>query len=385
MSRIIVSAWLLLAGAAAGQGVDREIQKDLERVLELGASPSEATEEQRKAAAEAFKGALVRLVESWGPRAKELDAGRYALGRGFLLAGKPAEAVPHLEGFVRDHPTSEDVEDATLALGSALLEARLHERAAEVYSGFLASRPSSSQRIVARYYLAIARLEGGRTEEGIRGLAEVAATDGEHPLVADANLQLVTALADAGRTQEARTRLDALLAKHADARALLSLKDRLDWIGKAAPEIEGVRTWLNGPGTTLAALRGGVTVVVFFAEPYESSRLELGKLRDLAAALGNRPVAFVGLTTYYRRKLRPEDEEDKLLAAFLEQERVRFPVGVVTDFGMLRKYAVKGVPHTVVVGTDGTVRHLKIGAGPSDVRGEAALRAAILRAVPEGR
>ena len=48
MTRVSVLACLVLTVTGRGQGVDQQIQKDLENVLELAAAPKEATEEQRK-------------------------------------------------------------------------------------------------------------------------------------------------------------------------------------------------------------------------------------------------------------------------------------------------------------------------------------------------
>jgi TolA-binding protein len=373
--------WVLLQTCCLGQNLDQKIQKDLEAVLELAAAPKETGEDQRKAKVEAFKGALVRFAATWEPRAAELGTGRYALGRALLLLGRPDQAIPHLEQFVRDNPRSEDIEDATLSLAGAYLDARRHDRAAVVYEEFLASRPSSSQRIVARYYLAVTHLEAGQTEAGLNELREIAKTGGEHALVADANLKLVQTLAQTGRHDEARTHLSALLKDHADAPALLALKEQLDWIGKAAPEIDGVRTWINGPGKALAELRGSVVVLLFFAEPYEASRLELAKLREAAEAYAGRPVHFAALTTYYRKKTRALDDEDQLLRDLAKELQVRFPVGIVSDFRMLQAYGVRGVPHTAVIGPEGTVEYLKIGAGRADKRGPDLLKAAIDRAL----
>jgi hypothetical protein len=63
---------------------------------------------------------------------------------------------------------------------------------------------------------------------------------------------------------------------------------------------------------------------------------------------------------------------------------VKFPVGVVEDFRMLKAFGVRGVPHTVVIGPGGTVDHLKIGASKSERRGVENLRAAIDRALGAG-
>jgi TolA-binding protein len=381
VNRIIVLALLLLVARGFGQAADEQIQKDLEAVLELAAAPKEATEEQRKAKVELFKGALVRFVAAWEPRAAELGVGRYALGRGLLLLGKPVQAIPHLEVFLRDYPKSDDAEQATLTLGGAYLEARRHDRAEALYQQYLAAHPSSSQRIVARYYLAVTQIEAGKTDAGIGELSAIAQTGGEHPLVDDANLKLVQTLVETGRTQEARDHLAGLLAAHPGEAALVALQEQLDWVGKPAPEIDGVRTWLNGPGTTFAALRGSVVVVTLFAEPYDTSKAELVHLRDLAAAFADRPVRFLGLTTYYRRKLKSQDEEDKQLTDVLASQGVKFPVAVVEDFRMLKAFGVRGVPHTVVIGPRGNVLHLKIGASRSERRGLAALKAAIERAL----
>jgi hypothetical protein len=48
---------------------------------------------------------------------------------------------------------------------------------------------------------------------------------------------------------------------------------------------------------------------------------------------------------------------------------------------MLRAFGVRGVPHTAVIGPDGRVDHLKIGASRSEKRGTDVLRAAIERAL----
>jgi TolA-binding protein len=382
MTRLTVVACLVLAVPGRGQNLDQQIQKDFESVLELAAAPKEATEEQRKAKVEQFKAALVRFVAGWEPRAAELGAGRWPFARALLLLGRPDQSIPHLEQFIRDNPKSEDLEEATLSLGGAYLDSRRHDKAEKLYQEFLAAHPSSQKRVVARYYLAVTHLESGQTDSGLAELADVVKSGGEHPIVADASLKLVQGLAEAGRVTEARDRLAGLLKQHPSEAALLALKEQLDWIGKPAPEIDGVRTWLNGPGKSLADLRGTVVVLTFFAEHYDSSRAELGQLKAMATKNAGRPVQFLGLTTYYRKKTRKTlDEEDKLLQDFVNVEGVPFPVGIVSDFRMLLAYGVRGVPHTVVIGADGNVDYVKIGASRAPGRGPDLLAAAVERAL----
>lgn len=382
MTRVTVVACLLVCAPLRGQGIDQQIQRDFEGVLELATAPKEATEEQRRAKVEQFKTALVRFVGGWEPRAAELGAGRWPLARGLLLLGHPDQAIPYLEQFVRDNPKSEDLEEATLSLGGAYLDARRHDRAEKLYQDYLAAHPSSPKRVIARYYLAITHLESGQTEAGLSELADIVKTGGDHPIVADANLKLVQGLAEAGRAKEAREHLALLLKQHPSEAALVALKDQLDWIGKPAPEIDGVRTWLNPPAKSLAELRGTVVVLTFFAEHYDSSRAELDQIKDMATKNAGRPVQFLGLTTYYRKKTRKTlDEEDKLLADFVAGENIRFPIGIVSDFRMLLAYGVRGVPYTVVIGIEGTIDYVKVGASRSERRGIDLLNAAVERAL----
>ncbi len=104
-------------------------------------------------------------------------------------------------------------------------------------------------------------------------------------------------------------------------------------------------------------------------------------MEALAKSFAGRPVTFVALTTYYRRKSMTQDEEDALLRRTAATNGWTTTIGVVADFSLLRAYGVRGVPHTVVVGKDGLVVHQKSGAGRADARGAAALEAAIRRAL----
>ncbi len=367
--------------AARAQNPDVEIEKEFESVLQLASPPKDADEDHRRAAAESFKAAIGRFVTGWSARAADLHRGRFPLGRALLLSGRPADAVPHLEVFTREFPQSEDIEDALLSLAAGYLDTERTDQAIAVYDDFLKNRPKSDQRIPALYYLAIAQLQAGRIDTGLARLEEVVKTGAEHPLAADASLKIVSTLTESGRVTEARARLDELLKAHPDAPALVAQREQLDWLGKPAPELDGVRTWLNGAGRTLAERKGRVVVMTFFASFYDSCKAELALMRDLSTRFAGRPVEFLGLTTYYRKKTRSADEEDKLLREFLDAEKVAFPVAVISDFRMLKALSVKGIPHTVVIAPDGTIAHVKIGSSRTDRRSATALGEAVERAL----
>lgn len=347
--------------------------------MKSAAPPKDADDAKKKAAADDFRASLAAFTAEWAPRASELGPGRRHLARALLLSGRPAEAVPHLEDFVKRQSASPDVEEALMDLGAAYLDVRETEKARALYETFLAERPKSDLATAARFYLGVAHLDAGRLDEGLAALEAVAGSGADHPLVADARLKIVRALAEAGRVDAAREKLKAALAESSDAAALAALKEELDRYGAAPPEIENVRTWLGGPAVKLADEKGRVVVVCFFADLYASNQAELALLNDLAKKTAGRPVTVVALTTYYRRKQMSMDEEDARLRRMLADQGLIFRVGVVSDFSLLKAYGVRGVPHTVVVGKDGKVAHLKVGGSRFERRSADALVAAVER------
>jgi TolA-binding protein/peroxiredoxin len=371
----------LLAATAGAQGADAEIEKAFEQMMQRASPPKDADEAKRKAAGDEFRAALKGFVAEWSPRATELGTGRRPLARALLLSGRPGDAVPHLEEFTRRQTGSPDLEEALMELGAAYLDLGRTEQASALYEKFLADRPKSDLAVAARFYLGVARLESGRLDEGLATLELVASSESDHPLVADARLKIVQALAEAGRTEDARARLAALLKEAPEAEALLALKADLDRVGAPPPELTGVRTWLNGSPVTLAAEKGKVVVLCFFADFYDSSQAELAALKDLATTFPERSTTVVGLTTYYRKSKMTADEEDALLKKFLADKGISFRVGVASDFALLKAYGVRGIPHTVVVGKDGRVVHQRTGGSRAERRGTAAVAAAVERAL----
>ncbi|HYC77474.1 MAG TPA: tetratricopeptide repeat protein [Planctomycetota bacterium] len=381
MRRLILVVSMLAAGAAA-QSPDRDIEKALEALLKKAAPAKDLDDAKRKESADAFRADVKAFADAWAPRAGQLSTGLWPLGRALLLAGRPGDAVPHLEAFVKRRPDSPDVEEALLSLGSAYLDVLEYEKARTLYETFLKERPESDQATAARYYLAVAHLEAGRVDEGVAGLDAVAASAPQHPLAADARLKVVQALAEAGRAPEARTRLEALLKEAPDGPALQAVKAQLDRLGTVAPALPAGDGWIGG-AVDLAAekAKGRVVVACFFADFYESSQAELSLLADLSRKYADRPVTFVGVTAYYRRKVKTPEEERALLKAFLEERKVLFPVAVAPDFATHHAWGVVAVPHTAVVDRDGRIVHQKIGGSRKEKRSAAALEAALERAL----
>lgn len=386
--RTLILAAITLALALdvpAQNRADEEAMDAFEKVMTLmKASPDGQTldEAAAKAQAQRFQAELGAFVATWQPRAKELTEARLLVGRALMLTGKPAEAIPHFKYFVAQHKDSPDIQEATISLGTAYLDSRDWASAGAVLSSFLAAYPKSDRRVVAEYYLAIARHQQGALDEALSRLASVAASGDESPLVADASMKSIEFLRDAGRVDEARKLLATVKTQHGESRYVQALDEQLSWIGKPAPALVNVSDWLKGPATKVAGPKDQVIVLNFFADKYESCQIELEALQDMARTFQGRPVTFVGLTKYYRALDRvPAADQRKQLDAFLSKHGVQFPVGIARDFTNLRAYSVRGIPHTVVIGKDGTVQHMKIGSSQRNQRALADLRAAIERAL----
>ena len=104
------------------------------------------------------------------------------------------------------------------------------------------------------------------------------------------------------------------------------------------------------PDVVLAAKPDRPTVVNFFAWSCEPCKRELPALRDAAAA--NPGVAFVGINFQASR-------EDGI--ALLEQHGVTYPAGDDPRGEIGAKYAIRGLPATVFIDTDGRVTALQHG------------------------
>ncbi len=112
------------------------------------------------------------------------------------------------------------------------------------------------------------------------------------------------------------------------------------------------------PDVTVAAKPDKPTVVNFFAWSCEPCKRELPALRDAAAA--NPDVAFVGVNFQASR-------EDGI--ELLAQHGVTYPAGDDPRGDVGAKYAIRGLPATIFIDTDGRITALQHGElSPAELR-----------------
>lgn len=118
-------------------------------------------------------------------------------------------------------------------------------------------------------------------------------------------------------------------------------------VGEPAPDL-GLEQVLQGPAGTevsWAKLHGKVVVLEFWATWCAPCIAAIPHLNELADHFKGKPVQFIAIT----------DEQSKVVEGFLRKRAMRAWVGLDTDKSMFKAYAVSGIPHTVVVNTNGVI------------------------------
>jgi thiol-disulfide isomerase/thioredoxin len=118
------------------------------------------------------------------------------------------------------------------------------------------------------------------------------------------------------------------------------------FVGRPAPPLSV--TDLAGQPIDLAALRGRVVLVDFWATWCGPCITELPALQELVETLQGEPVTLLALST---------DEEVGVVAPFVEARGFTFDVAWIGESGTKQDWAVRGIPSLFVIGPDGTVRY----------------------------
>jgi cytochrome c biogenesis protein CcmG/thiol:disulfide interchange protein DsbE len=128
---------------------------------------------------------------------------------------------------------------------------------------------------------------------------------------------------------------------------------------------------LAGQPITLAALRGKVVWLNFFASWCPPCQQETPILRSLAATYRDRGLELVGISV---QETTPTD-----VKAYAERYRLGYTIGFDGSGEVLRAYRVFALPTQFFIDTDGVIRHVV--SGPVDEQGAKALIESMLTEV----
>jgi thiol-disulfide isomerase/thioredoxin len=148
---------------------------------------------------------------------------------------------------------------------------------------------------------------------------------------------------------------------------------RMDLVGAFAPTWKDLEVVRGNLPPSIAALRGRVVLLDFWATWCAPCRVVVPKLDALQARYGARGLSVVGVST--------EDSQD--VAFFAQRTSMRYPVGVDKHAETTRSYGVVSLPTLVVIDKRGVVRSVAIGYDSSeDAHLESMVQSLLLEPAP---
>ncbi len=207
------------------------------------------------------------------------------------------------------------------------------------------------------------------------------------PIAADKQLgeakEFLKSIADKSDDEDVQTAVERSELQFARIeRSIASEKRLAELIGKeAAPLAENVEAWANGKPLTDADLKGKVVLLDFWAVWCGPCIATFPHLREWNEKYSKEGLVIVGLTRFYnytwdddanraKRSAEEVSSADELAALdkFAESYELTQRFAVQKDRTLSDYYAVSGIPHVVLIGRDGKVRLVKVGAGEANAK-----------------
>ena len=153
---------------------------------------------------------------------------------------------------------------------------------------------------------------------------------------------------------------------------------RLELIGKPAPDIDS-KTWVGGEAKPLSAMKGKVVLVDFWATWCPPCRMVMPGINELYKEHNAHGLEVIGVTKFYERGYMAKDasqmqaggepvqgltEETFVphVTEFRNNTGIAYPFVVAADSDF-KNYKVRGIPTLAVVGKDGNIALITVGAG----------------------
>jgi thiol-disulfide isomerase/thioredoxin len=140
---------------------------------------------------------------------------------------------------------------------------------------------------------------------------------------------------------------------------------------RRAPEIE-VRDWIDQKPTTLAAERGRVVLLDFWATWCAPCQAALPAMSDWQRRFKARGLTIIALTQYHDETVdgRPvkTKREQEALRSFRRANRLPFGVAAAESLTTAARYNVTAIPAAVLIDRRGVVRYLNVGSNDDDLK-----------------
>ena len=118
---------------------------------------------------------------------------------------------------------------------------------------------------------------------------------------------------------------------------------------------------LGGAEFSLASLKGNVVVLDFWATWCGPCRQGLPKIQELASWAEGKPVKVFAVNVWEQGS---PDERMTKVKEFWTTQKFTFPTLIDADNAVVGEYGFTGIPATVVIGPDGTIKGVHVGFSP---------------------